>query len=121
MVIMGRPHEFHEILHECCMKRECIYIKRDCVEGLRPPGPFPPLFAVRVRGVMHPEALAKPTLMKQWISQTRGSGVYVVITHVTCSDGACMHGYGASSVWILRMSWPGWTLILHFVHSALSI
>ena len=49
---------------------------------------------------MHPEALAKPIVIKQGTSQTCGGGVYVVIIHVTCSAGACVRGYCASSVLI---------------------
>ena len=54
-------------------------------------------FAVRVRGVTQPEAFSKPTVMKQEIFQTCGGGVHVVITRVTCSADACVHGHGASS------------------------
>ena len=39
------------------------------------------LFAVQVRGIMNPEALAKPTVIKQGISKTCGGGV--------CGDHLC--------------------------------
>ena len=59
------------------------------------------LFAVRVRGVANPKALAKHTAVtKQMTSQTCGGGVYVVIIRITCSACAWVHCHGATNLLI---------------------